>query len=91
MRPIMSVSLATIALAVPLLVSALWEEAPQIVDPADAPAFLEIDSDHDGGISEDEAKQLPSLHNSFNDADLNQDGAIEPQEYLDAMGKTRVG
>ena len=45
------------------------------------PAFDTVDTNQDGMISRDEASQVPEIANLYNGADLDRDGALNPDEY----------
>ncbi len=52
-------------------------------------AFQELDANHDGQISRDEAKKSSDVNNKFNQADANKDGKLDAAEFsaLEAMPK----
>lgn len=47
--------------------------------------FNAADTDHDGGLDREEAKQMPMLSQYFDEVDTNKDGKVTRQEYFDAM------
>lgn len=47
--------------------------------------FNAADSNHDGGLDREEAKEMPMLSQYFDEVDANKDGKVTRQEYFDAM------
>ncbi len=47
--------------------------------------FNAADTNHDGGLDRDEAKNMPMLSQYFGEVDANKDGKVTRQEYFDAM------
>ena len=47
--------------------------------------FLAADADHDGGLTRDEAREMPMLSMYFDEVDSNKDDKVTRQEYFDAM------
>lgn len=47
--------------------------------------FNAADTNHDGGLDREEAKQMPMLSQYFDEVDANKDGKVTRQEYFDAM------
>jgi len=47
--------------------------------------FNAADTNHDGGLDREEAKQMPMLSQYFDEVDTNKDGKVTRQEYFDAM------
>ncbi|MBI3480044.1 MAG: EF-hand domain-containing protein [Nitrosomonadales bacterium] len=47
--------------------------------------FNAADTNHDGGLDRDEAKNMPMLAMYFDEVDANKDGKVTRQEYFDAM------
>ena len=47
--------------------------------------FNAADTNHDGGLDRDEAKNMPMLSMYFDEVDANKDGKVTRQEYFDAM------
>ncbi len=52
-----------------------------------AASFNDLDTNHDGQISLDEAKKAPEVKDGFTKADTNQDGTLDAAEFaaLEAM------
>ncbi|MGA9031116.1 MAG: hypothetical protein WB402_01175 [Sulfuricaulis sp.] len=44
-------------------------------------AFQELDANHDGQISRDEAKKSSDVNNKFNQADANKNGKLDAAEF----------
>ena len=51
---------------------------------ADWSTFM-ADTNHDGGLDREEAKNMPMLSMYFDEVDANKDGKVTRQEYFDAM------
>jgi hypothetical protein len=51
--------------------------------------FQDLDANHDGQISRDEAKKSSEVNNKFDQADANKDGKLDAAEFsaLEAMPK----
>jgi len=47
--------------------------------------FNAADTNHDGGLDREEAKDMPMLSQYFDEVDANKDGKVTRQEYFDAM------
>jgi Ca2+-binding EF-hand superfamily protein len=47
--------------------------------------FNAADTNHDGGLDREEAKEMPMLSQYFDEVDANKDGKVTRQEYFDAM------
>ena len=47
--------------------------------------FNAADTNHDGGLDREEAKNMPMLSQYFDQVDANKDGKVTRQEYFDAM------
>jgi Ca2+-binding EF-hand superfamily protein len=47
--------------------------------------FKAADANHDGGLSKQEANDMPMLNAYFDQVDTNKDGKVTRQEYFDAM------
>lgn len=47
--------------------------------------FAAADTNHDGGLDQDEAINMPMLTKYFSEVDGNHDGKVTRQEYFDAM------
>jgi Ca2+-binding EF-hand superfamily protein len=58
--------------------------APPSAD-ASAPSFFELDRNHDGRITSEEAQANPAVAQRFAAADLDGDGTIEPGEFQNAF------
>lgn len=43
--------------------------------------FQNLDANHDGKISRDEAKNAPEISNNFSTADVNKDGKLDASEF----------
>ena len=54
-----------------------------------AASFQDLDKNHDGQISLDEAKKSTEVKDRFTEADVNQDGKLDAAEFaaLEAMPK----
>ena len=54
-----------------------------------ATSFKDLDTNHDGQITLDEAKKAPQIKNGFSQADTNQDGVLDAAEFaaLETMPK----
>lgn len=48
---------------------------------ADKTSFEQLDANHDGQISRDEAKKSPEVSKKFVQADTNQDGKLDAAEF----------
>ena len=48
---------------------------------ADKATFQDLDANHDGQISRDEAKKSTDVNNKFNQADANKDGKLDAAEF----------
>ena len=46
-----------------------------------ASSFQDLDANHDGQISRDEAKKSPEVSNNFDKADANKDGKLDASEF----------
>lgn len=46
-----------------------------------AVSFKDLDTNHDGQITPDEAKKAPAVKSGFTKADINQDGALDAAEF----------
>jgi hypothetical protein len=53
------------------------------------PSFADVDTNHDGRVSREEAAQIEGL--DFSTADTNHDGYLDRQEYMAAMQKAESG
>lgn len=51
------------------------------------PLFNQLDSNHDGYVSKEEAKRSAGVTASFDSMDSNRDGAISASEFSKAQGK----
>jgi hypothetical protein len=49
------------------------------------PAFLKLDTNHDGFISKDEAKYDKAVGSAFVQADMNHDGRLDEDEFIKAL------
>jgi len=50
------------------------------------PAFLRLDTNHDGVIDRREANRLPGLSAVFEEADLDRDGTLDAAEFNRVIG-----
>ena len=50
------------------------------------PAFLRLDTNHDGVIDRREANRLPGLSVLFDEADLDRDGTLDAAEFNRVIG-----
>jgi Ca2+-binding EF-hand superfamily protein len=48
---------------------------------SDTASFQDLDKNHDGQISRDEAKQSPQVSKNFDRADANKDGKLDSAEF----------
>lgn len=48
---------------------------------ADKATFKDLDANHDGQISMDEAKKSPNVSDQFSQADANKDGKLDAAEF----------
>ena len=73
--------------ALSLTVPFAYAEQPYTQQPAaaaptgNAAAFSQIDTDRDGMISKQEASSFSAVEIIFDDADANQDGALDVEEF----------
>lgn len=51
------------------------------------PLFNQLDSNHDGYVSKDEAKRSADVSTRFDSIDINLDGKISPSEFSTAKSK----
>lgn len=51
--------------------------------------FDESDADHDGGLTKEEAKDMPMLYENFDEADINKDGKVSKEEIRALVQKHR--
>ncbi len=81
----------SIALAVPFALLSLTAAAQGGATSGQAqqdPSFLELDSNLDGKITQQEANRSEKLKQAFNDADSNQDGGIDASEFSAFIAKS---
>lgn len=50
--------------------------------------FSQLDVDHNGSISNEEAKAMPALEQYFAQVDTDSDGQVSENEYLTAVGSS---
>lgn len=74
--------LLSIVLSLPCAMAAAEPSAP----PPRAPSarFISLDIDHDGYISRAESQKLADFSRTFEDADVNHDGRLDPDEFARA-------
>ena len=55
-------------------------------------SFQDLDTNHDGQITLDEAKKAPEVKDKFTEADANKDGKLDAAEFaaLEAMPKESI-
>lgn len=67
-----------------LIAAGAWAGSvyPQSVDPRSVnQRFAELDRNHDGFLSREEAKDAPELDTRFSELDVNNDGKLSRAEY----------
>ncbi len=80
-----------IALALCVVSIGVWAEAEDLAVAQDPMVFKKLDVDQDGLVSRDEAQSIIGLVQSFDSADANQDGQLNPAELADALPKPAAG
>ena len=53
----------------------------------EAQSFVQVDADNNGGLSKAEASTIDGLADRFDAADGNQDGQLDPGEFLTAVSE----
>ena len=80
-----------VALALCVVSIGVWAEAEDLAVAQDPMVFKKLDVDQDGLVSRDEAQSIIGLVQSFDSADANQDGQLNPAELADALPKPAAG
>jgi Ca2+-binding EF-hand superfamily protein len=70
-----------LAAATFLTAAAFAQDAPTKSDEAQSSAFQQLDKDHNGTISTEEAQAAPVVARSFSGADKNHDGSLSRDEF----------
>lgn len=75
-KTVLAVVLAAFA-AGPVLAAGTSEQSSNM----QMPTFEQLDTNHDGVISPDEAKAAPELEQNWQAADTNKDGSVDQSEF----------
>ena len=79
-RIVLAAGTAWAVLASPALAAASGEAKPRAADKTDA-RFDELDRNHDGYLTRDEAADAAELDTRFSELDVNNDGKLSRDEY----------
>lgn len=80
-----------VALVLCVVCVGAWAEAQDMAVAEDPMVFKNLDSNQDGLVSRAEAKSVIGLEQSFDTADANQDGQLDPNELANALPKPAAG
>lgn len=77
---VLAAGAAWAALAAPAVPAASGEAKSRAAEKADA-RFDELDRDHDGFLTREEAAEAPELDTRFSELDVDNDGKLSREEY----------
>ena len=80
-----------LALVLCLVSVGVWADAQSMAVAQDPMVFKKLDIDQDGLVSREEAQSIIGLVQSFETADANQDGQLDPAELANALPKPAAG